>query len=68
MTLLFWGFTLLRLLGFVFFILLSIKILSGIFKKRYNNTIEALNIAAQRFATGDITIDQYREIKSTLKA
>ena len=76
MTLFFIGFGLLRFLGFVFFILLFIKIASIIGKKMdvkhtdfFNNhgTFEAISLAAQRFADGDITADQFREIKSVLK-
>lgn len=70
------GFGLLRLLGFAFFILLFIKIVSIIVNKMHgkhtdffknHGTFEAINLAAQRFADGDISADQFREIKSVLK-
>ena len=76
MTLFFIGFGLLRLLGFAFVVLLFIKIgsvfaakMDGKHREFFKNhgTFEAINLAARRFADGDITADQYREIKSVLK-
>ena len=76
MTLFFIGFGLLRLLGFAFLVLLLIKIALIIGKKIHDKhsdffqnygRFEAVNLAAKRFADGDISADQYREIKSVLK-
>lgn len=66
MTLFFIGFGLLRLLIFAFLVLMLIKIASIIGTKMHG-PFEAINLAAQRFADGDISADQYREIKSVLK-
>lgn len=76
MTLFFIGFGVLRVLGFIFFILLLIKIVLVIRKKidgshseayRTHVTHQAVSLAARRFADGDISADQFREIKSVLK-
>jgi uncharacterized membrane protein len=76
MNLFFIGFGLFRLLCFVFFILLFIKIITIGRKKMYRKhmeysksfgVFEAMNLAAKRFADGDITADQFREISSILK-
>ena len=76
MTIFFIGFGLLRLLGFTFSVLLLIKIATVIGKKIKSNQtdffqnhgkIDALNLAAVRFADGIISADKYREIKSVLK-
>lgn len=66
MTLFFIGFGLLRLLGFAFLILLFIKI-ATIIRFKTHGTYHAISMAAERFADGKISEEQYREIKSVLK-
>lgn len=71
------GFGLLRLLGFIFTILLIVKVVTIAGKKMHSKrdefhkkfrTTEAVRLAAQRFADGAITADQYKEIKAVLEA
>jgi uncharacterized membrane protein len=70
------GFGLLRFLGLVFAVLLVVKIALVIGKKmqgkheemhKKTGTSDAIKLAAQRFADGDISADQYREIKLVLE-
>ncbi len=76
MTLFFIGFGLFRLLCFTFLILLLIKIVSIARVKVYRRHMEfsqrhmvfdAVNLAAQRYADGDISADQFKEIRLVLK-
>ncbi len=76
MTLYIIGFGLFRLLCFAFLLLLFIKIATVIRVKmnekhsdvlKTHGNYQAVSLAARRFADGDISAEQYREIKSVLK-
>jgi len=56
------GFVVLRILGIAFLVLLMTRIVAG-FKSRNN---EALEIAGRRFASGEITEDQFRRMQEVL--
>ena len=76
MTLFLIGFGLFRLLVMIFFLLLFIKIASVIVVKmnekhsdvlKTQGNYQAVSLAARRFADGDISAENFREIKSVLK-
>jgi uncharacterized membrane protein len=56
------GFVALRILGITFLVLLVIRIVAG-FRSRNN---EALELASRRFASGEITEDQFRRMREVL--
>lgn len=58
------GFVALRLLGVTFVALLVARIIAAVKGRRAD---EALDLAAQRFATGQITEDQFRRIRDVLE-
>lgn len=63
-TLLFWG-------GLFAFLFIAMRAATGTWragKDREHNPSDAREILARRFATGEISADEYREMKRTLKA
>ncbi len=56
------GFVALRILGIAFLVLLVTRIVAG-FRSRNS---EALEIAGRRFASGEITEDQFRRTREVL--
>ncbi len=58
------GFILLRILGIAFFVLLAVRIITGL-RSRHEG---ALEIVSRRFASGEITEEQFRRIREVLDA
>ena len=58
------GFMTLRLLGIAFVVLLVARIVAGV-RGRHDG---ALGVAARRFANGEITEEQFRQIRDALDA
>jgi uncharacterized membrane protein len=56
------GFVALRIMGIAFLVLLVTRIVAG-FRHHHN---EALEIAGRRFASGEITEDQFRRMREIL--
>ncbi len=56
------GFILLRILGVAFFVLLAVRIITGL-RSRHSG---AVDIASRRFASGEITEQEFRRMREVL--